>query len=198
VKPPINSPSFLSNLLWSLGPNNPYNPLVIASGVVRGVVQSYQQWVGATASALGRLDPTLQPLAVSAGMALPVLFGQDEAVAAETVSAQAGDHIVLGLANQGLEETAAQVGGRTLLNDPQWMSTLQEGITNPSTKITVNLDGLSGDSAYSQVMSAAQRGVTPVPGGYTNWELGQLYQSGRLPTVNFMQGGKIIANPFGP
>lgn len=44
-------------------------------------------------------------------------------LAAETVGAQAGDHIVLGLANQGLEETAAQVGGRTLLNDPQWMST---------------------------------------------------------------------------
>jgi RHS repeat-associated protein len=118
--------------------------------------------------------------------------------AAETATAQAGDHIVLGLANQGLEQTAAQVGGRTLLNDSQWMSTLQGAIANPSTKITVSLDGLSGNSVYSQVMSAAQRGVTPMPGGYTNWELGQLYQAGRLPSVNFVQGGKLVANPFGP
>jgi hypothetical protein len=39
-------------------------------------------------------------------------------VAAETAGGGAeaeGDHIVLGLANQGLQATAAQVGGRTLL-----------------------------------------------------------------------------------
>jgi hypothetical protein len=109
-----------------------------------------------------------------------------------------GDHIVLGLANQGLEDLASQIGGRTLLNDSEWMSTLQQGIANPSTQFSVNLDGLSGESAYSQVMGAAQRGVTPIPGGYTNWELGQLYQAGRLPGVNLYQGGQLIANPFAP
>ncbi|GAB4076305.1 hypothetical protein GCM10028781_10690 [Nostocoides australiense] len=59
-------------------------------------------------------------------------------------AASAGDHIVLGLRAHGLEETAAKVGGRTLLKDPDWMASLRKGIADPSTKFTVSLDGMSG------------------------------------------------------
>ena len=71
----------------------------------------------------------------------------------------AGDHIVLGLEAHGLEATAAKVGGRTLLSDPEWMGTLQRAVGDSSTKFTVSLDGLSGSSTYSQIAGAAQRGA---------------------------------------
>jgi len=105
--------------------------------------------------------------------------------------------IVLGLKAQGLEATAAKVGGRTLLKDPEWMATLQEAVGDPSTKFTVSVDGLSGSSTYSQVMSAAQRGAAGT-GGYTDWELAQLYQAGRLGDTTFVSGGSVIPNPFVP
>jgi hypothetical protein len=117
-------------------------------------------------------------------------------VAAEGEAA-AGDHIVLGLRNFGLEDTASTVGGRTLLGDENWQATLQDAIANPDTKFTVSLDGLSGSSTYSKVMGAVQNGLTPnaTP---LNWELARLYQAGRLPTVNFVEnGGSSVANPFG-
>jgi len=116
-------------------------------------------------------------------------------VAAETAG-NAGDHIVLGLRANGLEATAAKVGGRTLLKDPEWMTTLQRGIADPSTKFTVSLDGMSGSSTYSQVMSAAGRGAAGT-GGYTDWEMAQLYQGGRLSDTTFMRGGSVVDNPFG-
>src|SRR5690606_2938842 len=80
-----------------------------------------------------------------------------------------GDHIVLGLRG-GLDETAAKVGGRTLLKDPEWRATLQRGIADPSTKFTVSLDGMSGSSVYQQVMGAAGRGASGA-GGATDWEM---------------------------
>jgi hypothetical protein len=116
-------------------------------------------------------------------------------VAAEA-GAGSGDGIVLGLRNQGLEQTATKVGGRTLLNDSDWQATLQKAIANPSTKFTVSLDGMSGSSTYGQIMSAAQRGAAGV-GGYTDWEMAQLYGAGRLPGVTFVRGGAVVPNPFG-
>jgi hypothetical protein len=116
-------------------------------------------------------------------------------VAAETAG-NAGDHIVLGLRANGLEATAAKVGGRTLLKDPEWMTTLQRGIADSSTKFTVSLDGMSGSSTYAQVMSAAGRGAAGT-GGYTDWEMAQLYQGGRLSDTTFMRGGSVVDNPFG-
>ena len=108
-----------------------------------------------------------------------------------------GDHIVLGLKNQGLEATAGKVGGRTLLKDPAWQDTLRSAVADPSTKFTVSLDGLSGSSPYSQVMSGAQRGLGGA-GSYTDWELAQLYQGGRLGDVTFVKGGVPVPNPFKP
>jgi hypothetical protein len=78
------------------------------------------------------------------------------------------------------------------------MSTLQRGIADPSTKFTVSVEGLSGNSTYAQVMGGVQR--TAAGGtGYTDWELSQLYQAGRLPDVTFVRGdGSMIANPWAP
>ena len=118
------------------------------------------------------------------------------AVVATVVAANNGDHIVLGL-REGLDETAAKVGGRTLLKDPNWMSTLQKAISDPATKFTVSLDGLSGTSTYSQIAGAATRGAAGT-GGYTDWEMSQLFEGGRLPDATFIRGGSQVENPWGP
>jgi len=110
-----------------------------------------------------------------------------------------GDHIVLGLERHGLQQTATQVGGRTLLNDVNWQTTLQTAVGNPSTRFTISLDGVSGSSAYSQFMNAAQRGVAPGATPF-NWEMGQLYQAGRHVDATFIRelGTTVTPNPFGP
>lgn len=139
--------------------------------------------------ALGR-DETSHPHLAAAAFA-----SRGAGVATKTVGA-VDDHIVLGLSAHGLEETAAKVGGRTLMSDPAWQGSLQRAIGDPSTRFTVSLDGLSGSSPYSQVMSGVQNGLTPLATP-TNWELAQLYQAGRLADVNFVSGGKVVLNPFG-
>lgn len=121
--------------------------------------------------------------------------GTGTAKAPDTAS-NAGDHIVLGLKNQGLEQTAMKVGGRTLLKDPDWQNTLRAAVADQSSQFTVSLDGMSGGSTYSQVMSSAQRGASGA-GGYTDWEVAQLYEGGRLPGVTFVRGGSVVDNPFG-
>jgi hypothetical protein len=137
-------------------------------------------------------------LAGSAGDEAEFCFGGDGVDAAEDAgdAGASGDHIVLGLRDYGLEETAAKVGGRTLLNDPDWMATLQRGIGDSSTRFTVSTDGMSGSSTYSQIMSAAQRGAAGT-GGYTDWEMAQLFSGGRLPDINIVNGGLPVENPFG-
>ncbi|MER8785943.1 hypothetical protein NKH60_33055 [Mesorhizobium sp. M1006] len=105
------------------------------------------------------------------------------------------DHIALGLDNQGLKQTAEKIGARTLMNDPEWKSTLARAIADPNTKISVSVDGLSGKDVYSQVMSAAQRGLSGI-GSNTDYEMGQLYSSNRLSSVDFVSNGSPISNPF--
>lgn len=111
-----------------------------------------------------------------------------------------GDHIVLGLEKHGLEQTATQVGGRTLMNDVNWQTTHQTAIGNQGTRLTVSLDGVSGSSGSSQFMGAAQQGLGrgAVPENLFNWEMGQIYQAGRHNTVHFVRGGgkEAVANPF--
>jgi hypothetical protein len=76
-----------------------------------------------------------------------------------------------------------------------WQTTLQSSIGDPTTKFTVSLDGLSGSSTYSQVMSAVQNGSTPLATPL-NWELAQLYQPGRLGDASFVSSGATVPNPF--
>ncbi len=104
------------------------------------------------------------------------------------------DHIVLGI-REGLDDTASSMGGRTLLNDPNWRTTLMESIGNPNTRFTVSLDGFSGAGTYSQVMGAAQWGATPLARA-TEWEIMQLQQAGRLGDVTFVRGGQAVPNPW--
>ena len=108
----------------------------------------------------------------------------------------AGRHIVLGLRRFGLRELADKIGAETLLSDPAWKTTLLEEIANPASNFTVSVEGLSGDSVAGQVLSAVSQGIQPgaTP---TNWELAQLYQSGRLDDVAFVdRSGANLGNPF--
>lgn len=83
------------------------------------------------------------------------------------------------------------------MGDPSWRTTLMQVITDPTARVTVSLDGVAGTDTYSMVMRAAQLGATPGAANF-NWEMAQLFQAGRLPTVQFMLGGTPIANPFAP
>jgi hypothetical protein len=112
-------------------------------------------------------------------------------------SATAGRHIALGLDRFGIQGTADRLGAETLLKDQNWRETLSGAIADPSSRFTVSLDGLTGSSPYSQVMTAVQQGISP-NASPTNWELAQLYQAGLLPSVNFVSGGANLPNPFAP
>jgi hypothetical protein len=117
-------------------------------------------------------------------------------IVATELAANSGRHIILGLEKFGLEEVAERVGAETLLNDPAWKNTLLQNIANPESKFTVSLEGLSGETPYSQIMSAVQKGMLPNTSP-TNWKLAQLYQAGRLSEVTLVNRAvEIIANPF--
>jgi RHS repeat-associated protein len=140
----------------------------------------------------GYVVGAIATLGVSAGVG----GAQAEAKSAAVERDANSENIVLGLRSHGLEETAAKFGGRTLLKDSNWQDTLKTAIADPSANFTVSLDGMSGSSTYSQVMSAAQRGASGL-GGYTDWEMSKLYQAGRLPDVTLVRGGSVVGNPFG-
>ena len=105
---------------------------------------------------------------------------------------------MLGLASAGLQDTAARLGGRTLLGSTDLVGDLQAAIANPATRFTISLDGLSGSTRTTQLLSAAQRGASGLGGGYTNYEIAQLYQAGRLGAANLVRGGVSVPNPFAP
>jgi len=118
------------------------------------------------------------------------------AAAAANTAGGASEHIVLGLRDYGLRETAAKVGGRHLLDDPNWMETLKAAIRNPDARFTVSLEGFGGETTYAKIMGAAQRGGTSAA-KYTEWEIAQLHQAGRLHDVTFVnRAAEVIANPF--
>jgi RHS repeat-associated protein len=137
---------------------------------------------------VGRISKGLGWLRGTVGNGISRLIGRG--------ASEAGEHLVLGLASHGLERTAAAVGGRHLMNDASWRTTFIAALGDTRTTFTVSLDGLSGSSTYQKVMGAAQQAGQ----GATNWEMAQLYQAGRLGSVNFVQtvNGKVtnVANPF--
>jgi hypothetical protein len=105
------------------------------------------------------------------------------------------DHIALGISRQGLKQTAAQIGARHLMGDPNWRESLLVAIGNPNARFTIILDGFEGSTTYGQLMRAAQRGFTPFARN-TEWEIAQLRQAGRLGEATLMRGGQVIPNPF--
>jgi RHS repeat-associated protein len=113
-----------------------------------------------------------------------------------TAAIQSRQHIVLGLRAYGLERTVQQILGTThLLNDPSWKATLMNALGNASSRITVVLDGFAGSNVREMVMRAAQRGATPVAAA-TEWEVAQIFSSGRLADVTLILNNAIVANPF--
>ena len=137
-----------------------------------------------------------RPAALESSCTRPGLIASTAGIAAGfCVAAEDADHIVLGLRAYGTQDLADQIGGRTLLDDPEWQDSLRSGIADSGTRFSVNLDGLSGDSPYSKVMNGVQGGLRGE--GATNWELLQLYQSGRLGGADLYSGGGAVENPFG-
>ena len=111
-------------------------------------------------------------------------------------TASSADHVVLGK-SIGLEEQAAKLGGRHLMGSADWQAEVLKAIANPNTKISVVLDGLEGTgTTYSRIISAVQRSASGA-GSALDWELAQLYQSGRLSTTSLIERGNGIYNPFG-
>jgi len=105
-------------------------------------------------------------------------------------------HIVLGFEAHGLAATVATIPGAVhLLKDLHWRHTLAVAIANAGTRFTVVLDGFSGSNPYRMIMDAVQRGATPL-GGPTEWEMAQLWSSGRMADVTFRLYGVVVANPF--
>lgn len=107
------------------------------------------------------------------------------------------DHIVLGLEAFGLRETAARVGGRHLLDDPNWRFTFLAALGDPTVRFTLSLDGLDGANPTEQLRTAVHRGAGGSPSP-TNWEVAQLHQAGRLPTTSLVEdrSRRSVPNPW--
>jgi RHS repeat-associated protein len=122
--------------------------------------------------------------------------GGDLAVAA---ARKGGDHIVLGLRNQGLKELAEQVGGRTLLNltGSAFRQAFYDALGDSNTTFTLSLDGLRGSTTAEQLDYAIARGARGFVGkNYTNAEIAALFNSGRLGATTLMRSGEVVANPY--
>ncbi|WP_375430835.1 DUF6531 domain-containing protein [uncultured Friedmanniella sp.] len=105
-----------------------------------------------------------------------------------------GDHVVLGK-SEGLAQQAKLIGGRHLMQDADWQSSVRAAINDPSTRISVVLDGVTGESPYHKVVSAVQRDATG-RGSPFDWEMRQLHEAQELKNVNFWEGGSNVKNPF--
>ena len=158
------------------------------------LINNPSQIPGALASAL----PGVAPVAGELPQLLTGLSAVGVAGTDLLGGSAATDHIVLGLTNAGLQDTAAQLGGRTLLGSTNLVADFQAAMANPATRFTISLEGLAGSTPTAQLLTAAQRGAAGLGGGYTNYEIAQLYQAGRLATVNLVRGGVSVPNPFAP
>lgn len=160
-----------------------------------GAAASAGQGIGVAETATATLTEALIALRdrLQAGLQGPTANAAGQAL---SNAAAEGDHIVLGMQRYGLADVARSVGGRTLMTAGNWEEQVRAAIANPTTRITVSLDGLvpRGDT-YATIMSAVQRGASGRATPFT-WELSELYATGRITTVTFMQAGRVISNPF--
>ena len=83
------------------------------------------------------------------------------------------------------------------MDEADFRTALLNGLDNADTRFTVSLDGLRGNGTYDQVMQAVKDGIANGDSNsFTNWELAQLSNSGRLPGTTFVRGGLQVPNPF--
>jgi RHS repeat-associated protein len=174
---------------------------IAAGGAI--VLAPFAAW-----SAYSNLDAAFGPYAGGAFNGTPADEGSSEGGvpvrAAAAGGAGGGDeppdnstHLAIGFARV-VEQQAASVGATHLMDDPNWRQTFASALGDPSSRFTVFLDGMEGDGAYRQLITSMTRWATGA-GGSTDWEISQLYQSGRLGSVNLMEGGSpVTPNPFGP
>lgn len=123
------------------------------------------------------------------------LFGAKAATVGAEAAVEVADHIVLGLDQYGLDVTAGRLGGRTLMQYEDWYFRLETVLENPSTKITVDLTGVSGDSVSSKFLNAAANGKGPYATPF-NSEMRAIQLWGREGSVHFVEGTKPLTNPF--
>jgi RHS repeat-associated protein len=112
-----------------------------------------------------------------------------------TGAASGGDHIVLGIQSEGLEALAQQLGGRHLMKDAAWRTTLKAAAIDRSTKFSINLNGFTGADHLERITLAARWGASETA-KWTRQEMFILGQAGRLETANYYwQGVQVF--PFG-
>jgi hypothetical protein len=143
-----------------------------------------------TALFIGGPEDVLGKTAIKRGAAAVAEQG------AKAGAREGGDHIVLGLEAFGLKQTAAKVGGRTVMYQG-WQDVLRAAVRDPSTRFTLALDGLAGSTTKEKIAIALQKNAAGLPGA-TNWEIALLERSGRLADTNFVLKGKPVPNPFAP
>lgn len=104
-----------------------------------------------------------------------------------------GENIALGV-REHLDDFAKLVKGSTW---KKWgASDFESGffkmINNQSNKIHFNLDGV--ENVWSAITQGAKGYKS---GGYTNWELSQIYSNpSALQRTIFYRNGKVVPNPF--
>jgi hypothetical protein len=104
-----------------------------------------------------------------------------------------GNNIALGV-KEHLDDFAKSVNGTTWKKwgTTDFPSEFMNTINNSSNKIHFNLTGI--DNPWSAISQGAKGLQT---GGFTNWELFQLYSNpGALQRTTFYLNGKIVPNPF--
>ncbi|MGG8496433.1 RHS repeat-associated core domain-containing protein [Tenacibaculum sp. TC6] len=112
---------------------------------------------------------------------------------AEPVYNSQSNRIALGV-RESLDDFASKVKGLTWKKwgAVDFESNFLKQINNPSTEIHFNLDGV--DNVWSAVQQGA-RG--PNLGGFTNWELFQIYSnSNALSRTIFYSNGSVVPSPF--
>ncbi|WP_218020894.1 PA14 domain-containing protein [Nocardia crassostreae] len=110
------------------------------------------------------------------------------------------DHLVLGNRHYGLEELAAKLGGRTLLDAADWKAQVTAaGVRRAggdrNMKISFALDGLPGGD-YATILETAQLATKFNTATATQWELAELSRLGVLDRVDFYENQKPIKNPY--
>jgi len=108
---------------------------------------------------------------------------------------EGGSNIALGV-SEHLDEFAKSINANTwkVWASKDFESQFIETITNSTTKINFNLDGIGSENAWRAVSEGAQ-GLAKSRA--TSWELFQIYSNPEaLQRTVFYEGGKIVPNPF--
>jgi hypothetical protein len=98
-----------------------------------------------------------------------------------------------------LDEFGMETGGQTYKEwsgKGSWYNQLKGFLSDGTTQIHVNLDGINDPAAYARSGANVNPAVDDV--GMTRWEMYQLStNSGAWDRVTWYRGGSVVSNPFG-